>query len=76
MLSTGEKAYCSALLALKQKKYRLALEQFAKAAPFFKDNREFNLYFETTRLLVTVSNELGRLENKDRLEVEEVFSNG
>jgi len=76
MLSTGEKAYCSALLALKSKDYRAALEHFTKAAPYFRSNAEFNLCFETTRLLVAVRRELNRLENEDRLEVEEVYSNG
>lgn len=76
MLSTGERSYCAALLALKRKEYHKALEQFVMAAPFFKENREFNLLFETTRLLVTVGHELNRLEKEDVLEVEEVFSNG
>lgn len=76
MLSTGEKAYCAALLALKRKDYGLAAEQFEKAAPFFADNKEFNLYRETTRLLVKVKNELSRMEREDVIEVEEIFSDG
>ena len=76
MLSGGEKAYCTALTALKHRDYKVALEQFEKAAPFFEGDKEFNLCFETTRLLVAVRDEMARLKQDDKLDVEEVFSNG
>ena len=76
MLSGGEKSYCAALLALKQKDYKTAIEQFESAAPYFNDNKEFSILFETTRLLSAVKQELARPKNHDRLDIEEVFSNG
>ena len=76
MLSGGEKAYCAALLALKQKDYQKAVEQFESAAPYFKDDKEFNIFLQTTWLLVTVKSELARPKNHDKLDIEEVFSNG
>lgn len=72
----GEKAYCSALLALKQKDYIAASNFFKKAAPFFKDDKEFNLYYETTLLLLEVKKTLGKLEDDEKLEIEEIFTNG
>lgn len=78
MLNSGEKSYCAALLALKGKDYFSASEHFRKAAPYFENDREFNLYYETTRLLITVKQELAQLDHRDRdrIEIEEVFSNG
>ena len=76
MLKAGEKAYCAALLALKRKDYLSASEYFRQAAPYFKENKEFNLYSETTKLLVAVKRELGTLEHDDKLEIEEIFTNG
>ncbi len=77
MLNASEKAYCLALQALKDKDYRKAAEYFDRAAPFFAENREFNLYRETTRLLLAVKRELGaEPESDDELVIEEVFSNG
>jgi len=76
MLRAAEKAYYQALLALKQKDYAEAVRQFGLAAPKFADNQEFKLLYETTRLLVAVKNELADTGNEDRLEIEEVFSNG
>ncbi len=76
MLNTSEKAYCLALLALKRKDYRSAVEQFDKAAPYFKDDKEFNLYRESTRLLLAVKLEVEHIEDEDRLEIEETFQNG
>lgn len=75
-MSGGEKAYLAALLALKRRDYRSALEQLEQAAPYFGDDREFALYRETTRLLLTVKKELARPGNQERLDVEEVFSDG
>jgi hypothetical protein len=76
MLNSGEKAYCAALMALKRKDFMAASEYFNQAAPYFKSDKEFNLYYETTRLLVEVKKELGTLEVDDKLEIEEIFTNG
>ena len=76
MLKSGEKAYCSALLALKSKDFKSASKYFEQAAPYFKKDKEFNLYFETTKLLVEVKKELGKVEIVDNLEIEEIFTHG
>ena len=76
MLSPSEKAYCRALLALKDKDYQSAQVMFDEAAPDFGDNREFNLMREVTALLIEVKKEIGGLPDSDRLEIKEVFSNG
>ncbi len=76
MLSDGEKAYCAALMALKQKDFKTASEHFEQAAPYFKNNKEFKLYYETTQLLVEVKQALGNLEVDDKIEIEEIFTNG
>ena len=76
MLSTGEKAYCAALLALKNKEYVHALKSFEQAAPYFPHDKEFTLYFETTRLLIEVKSKLGTLEIDDKIEIEEIFTHG
>jgi hypothetical protein len=78
MLTSAEKDYCLALLALKHKEFRKAVDHFEKAAPDFVNNQEFNLLFESTRLLVAVKDELkarqGGLE--ERIQIEEVYSYG
>ncbi len=76
VLNPSEKAHCRALVALKNKDYRLAVEEFDKAAPFFREDKEFALLRETTRLLVTVQNEIATQTKSERLEIEEVFSDG
>ncbi len=76
MLSGPEKAYCAALAALKSRDYKTALEQFECAAPYYSGNREFNILLETTRLLMAVKKELARPKNHERLDIEEIFSNG
>lgn len=76
MLSPAEKAYCQALLALKRKEYQEALAEFVKAADAFKASTEFNLLWETTRLLVAVKEELADTEKVDRLQIEEAYSRG
>lgn len=76
MLNPSEKAYCQALLALRRKEYQRAAEQFEKAVPFFRKDEEFNLFRETTRLLLTVKEELARLEKQNELQIEEVFTDG
>jgi len=75
MLNPSEKAYCRALLALKNKDYRAAAAHFDGAAADFRDNQEFVLLRETNRLLLTVKKEL--VQNDDStIEIEETFSNG
>jgi hypothetical protein len=76
MVSGGEKAYRVALLALRQKDYRTAAEEFEVAAPYFKEDKEFNILRETTLLLLAVKEELARPGNQDRLDIEEVFTSG
>ncbi|HEX2896498.1 MAG TPA: hypothetical protein VHP63_00415 [candidate division Zixibacteria bacterium] len=76
MLSEHEKAYCQALLALKQKEYSKALESFEKAAGAYGTNDEFNLLYESTRLLVEVKNELAGAASTIRLEEKELIING
>ena len=58
MLSAHEKAYCLALKALKDKDYEAALGQFDRAVEGFADDKEFVLLKESTRLLVSVKEEL------------------
>jgi len=74
--SGGDKAYTSALIALKQKDYTSASKFFQEAAPYYKDDKEFKLYFETTQLLIEVKKTLGKLEDDEKLEIEEIFTNG
>lgn len=76
MLKSGEKSYCAALMALKCKDYVSASEHFKVAAPFFENDKEFKLFYETTQLLVEVKKELGKIERVEKLEIEEIFSNG
>ncbi len=76
MLKASEKSYCLALQALKDKDYAKAAGYFASAAPDFTNNQEFVLLWETTRLLVAVKEELKTADEKDKLEIEEVFSYG
>lgn len=76
MLSEHEKAYCQALLALKQKEYSKALESFEKAAKAYGTNGEFNILYETTRLLIEIKNELaGETPTKPK-EEKELIING
>ena len=58
MLSVTEKAYCQALTALKQKDYPKAVESFERAAGELGTNGEFNLLYQSTRLLLEVKKEL------------------
>ncbi len=76
MLRPEEKAYCQALLALKRKDYVGAMRYFDQAAPGFADSKEFNLYRETTRLLLVVKDKLAELANEDRIDIEEATTNG
>lgn len=77
MLNTFEKAYYHALEALKNKEYGKAADYFKEAAPYFKDNKDFVLYAETTRLLLAVKEQLTAYDvDEDKLEIEETFTNG
>ena len=75
MLNQSEKAYCQALLALRNKDYRAAVEFFDRAAPYFTENKEFNLLRETNRLLVAVKERLATAEH-DEIELEETIPYG
>lgn len=76
MLRKQEKAYCQALLALKNKEYQVAAEYFDKAAAAFGQNEEFNLLRETNHLLVIVKNRLAAEEANERIAIEELSSHG
>lgn len=77
MLNTFEKAYLSALKALQNKDYALAADYFKQAAPHYKNNKEFNLYYETIRLLLAVKEQLADMDvNDDNIKIEETFTHG
>jgi hypothetical protein len=76
MLEQEEKAYCLALLALKDKDYPAASGHFNRVASHFKDNREFNLLRQTTELLLVVKEERTKLDSDDTIEIEEVLPYG
>jgi hypothetical protein len=76
MLSPSEKAYCRALLALKQGDFQVAAAQFGVAAEHFHGNTEFNLLKETTALLLAVRDERRQLKADDEIEIAEVYSDG
>lgn len=73
MLSPAEKAYCLALKALKDKEYRRAADFFDRASGQFRENPDFVLLWETTRLLLAVKEELKANEHSDGIEIEEVY---
>jgi hypothetical protein len=76
MLNHSEKAYCLALQALKNKKYRSAADLFDRAEPFFRDNAEFCLLRETNRLLLFVKQQKAIGSKEMQIVIEESFSNG
>lgn len=78
MLKPSEKAYCQALLALRDRDFRQAKHWFDKAAQDQRDDQEMVLLKETTELLLAVKDELARLaaRGEDELKIEEAFSNG
>ncbi len=76
MLEPEEKAYCRALLALKRKDYRSAVDHFRQAAPRFRQDREFVLLRETTRLLLAVKEERKRISTRQDAVTKETFSHG
>jgi hypothetical protein len=75
LLNQSEKAYCQALLALKNKDYQAATEFFDRAAPYFKENKEFNLLRETNRLLIAVKEKLATADHEE-IELEETILYG
>ncbi len=76
MLNMSEKSYCVALKALKDKEYRFAADLFEKAAPFFKDNREFELLKETNRLLLVVKQRLAEFDEEETEVIQESLTDG
>ena len=61
MLVDSEKAYCQALVALKNRDYQTAVMKFAKASGDLETigtNEEFDLLYQTTQLLLAVKQEL------------------
>ncbi len=70
-----EKAYCEALAALKQKNYSEAVERFEIAALEYGTNNEFNLLYQSTRLLLEVKKELKAIA-RISLEEKELIING
>ena len=75
MLNPSEKAYLFALQALRRREYDQAAGHFELAASHFKENQEFSLLWETTRLLLAVKEELKPDEN-EKIEIEEVYTYG
>jgi len=74
MLHPAEKAYCLALLALKNKDLRKAVEQFEKAGDYFSGDKEFQLLRETAALALAVKAEIGRYENEEDFVTEEILN--
>lgn len=74
MLNPAEKAYCLALLALRNKGLRTAAEQFDKAGDFFSGDKEFQLLKETTSLALAVKAEIARHENEEEFVTEEILN--
>ena len=75
MFNQAEKAYCEALLALRNKDYRKAADCFDEAMPQYMNNKEFVLLMETNRLLLAVKDKLAKYENEE-IEVMEAFAHG
>ena len=78
MLNPHEKAYLSALQALREKQYQQAAVYFDQAAEFFANNQEFRLLRETTVLLLEVKRELGATDitSNESLIAEEILIDG
>lgn len=76
MLSEAEKAYCQALSLLKERDYNKALDFFEKAQTAFGTNSEFILLYESTRLLVSVKEELAKTNLGASVEKKELIING
>ncbi len=76
MLVDSEKAYCQALLALKNRDYQTAVMKFAKASGDFGTNEEFGLLYQTTQLLLAVKQELGTEAESFETAGKELMTNG
>jgi hypothetical protein len=76
MLTELEKSYCQALVALRNKDYENALKSFEKAAPNFGTNSEFNLLYESTRLLVEVKMAISKNAASTAIDEKELIING
>lgn len=74
MLNQAEKAYILALKSVAAQRYESAVVYFEQAADSFRDNVEFNLIREATRLLVAVKLELAGGEKADLAEIETITS--
>ena len=76
MLAKREKAYCRALLALKKRDYKTAMSCFGSADGDFGTNSEFNLLYQTTKLLLAVRTELEAKTVSDIETKKEMIING
>jgi hypothetical protein len=76
MLSEQEKAFCQALLALRQKDYKTALGCFESVKGSLGTNSEFSLLYQTTRLLLAVKEELYGTADGDEEITKEIIING
>lgn len=72
MFNRNEKAYCMALLSLRNKDYQSALENFSSAAEAFSSNKEFVLLWKSTELLLEVKKKIRSAEDEE-IEIEEVL---
>jgi 2-polyprenyl-3-methyl-5-hydroxy-6-metoxy-1,4-benzoquinol methylase len=75
MLTDSEKAYCRAIVALKNREYSSASGFFRMAENQFADNLKFRILKETNDLLLAVKDEIYELENS-RIEIEEILDHG
>lgn len=64
MLNKEEKAYCSAMSALKKQDYSTASVFFRDAEKQFAGNDDFCILQHTTDLLLAVKEEISALEEK------------
>ena len=64
MLSKEEKAYCSAMSALKTGEYSTASVFFKDAEKQFAGNDDFCMLEQTTDLLLAVKEEISALEER------------
>ena len=64
MLNKEEKAYCSAMSALKSEDYSTASVFFTDAEKQFAGNDDFSILQHTTDLLLAVKKEISDLEEK------------
>lgn len=74
MLHPAEKAYCLALLALRNKDLKTAAEQFERAGDYFSGDKEFAILKETTSLAQEIKARIGRQENEEEFVTEEILN--